>query len=350
MALQPTSPTTTHGVQNHTNATTCPTGENHEWIYTVIPLYILIITVLGIVLNLFVLMVFWLHKKACTVAEIYLSNLAAADLVLMACLPSWAVNVSNGFNWPFDQILCKVFNMGITMNVYCSIYFLVLVSIDRYVALVHTMSHERMRRPRNAKLGCVLVWGLGFLLSVHTLIFRDLKHDPGLNFTKCYLKYRNINEELLYEGMLTTFTFIIPIAIICYCTIKIIQALNNRLMQGLNSQKVEHKATTLVLAVLLAFLICWVPFRLLKIVELLIKANVLQACIIIKVQSISLQFFVYLAFFNSVLNPILYVIVGKNFRKRAKELFTQWSNKRTSTLTINSTRSNLLRSFKLVSS
>lgn len=207
-----------------------------------------------------------------------------------------------------------------------------------------------MRRPRNAKLGCVLVWGLGFLLSVHTLIFRDLKHDPGLNFTKCYLKYRNINEELLYEGMLTTFTFIIPIAIICYCTIKIIQALNNRLMQGLNSQKVEHKATTLVLAVLLAFLICWVPFRLLKIVELLIKANVLQACIIIKVQSISLQFFVYLAFFNSVLNPILYVIVGKNFRKRAKELFTQWSNKRTSTLTINSTRSNLLRSFKLVSS
>lgn len=101
--------------KNNTNGTNCSQIETEEWINTVVPVYILIISALGFVLNVFVL----IHKKPCTVAEIYLSNLAAADLLLL------------------------VVNPGINMNTYCSIYFFVLVSIDRYVAVVHTMSHNR---------------------------------------------------------------------------------------------------------------------------------------------------------------------------------------------------------------
>nr|XP_013876381.1 PREDICTED: B2 bradykinin receptor-like [Austrofundulus limnaeus] len=80
-------------------------------------------------------MVFCLHKKACTTPEIYLSNMAAADLVLVSFLPFWAVFVSNHFHWTFGDAMCKIINMIIIMNSFCSIYFLVLVSIDRYLAL-----------------------------------------------------------------------------------------------------------------------------------------------------------------------------------------------------------------------
>ncbi|GLD73629.1 B2 bradykinin receptor-like isoform X1 [Lates japonicus] len=277
-------------------------------------------------------MVFCLHKKACTVAEIYLSNLAAADLVLVSCLPFWAVSAAKKFNWPFGGSLCKLVNISITMNVCCSIYFLVLVSIDRYMALVHPLSHERLRRPKFAKLGCLLVWALGLLLSVPTLIYREVKYFPDINTTVCYLNYPNTTVQLLCEGTLSTLSFIIPISIISFCTFKIIQALNNRLMDGSNSQKKEQKATTLVLAVLVAFLICWVPFHLVKIIEWLIRAEVLRRCKLGTVIEICKQIFTYLAFFNSVLNPILYVIVGKNFRRKVKELFKQWSRKRTATL------------------
>ncbi|XP_044023011.1 B2 bradykinin receptor-like [Siniperca chuatsi] len=349
MALLPTSvpanfsTTVIYGDQNHTNHV-CSEGESEEWIYTVIPVYILLITVLGIIFNVFVLMVFCLHKKACTVAEIYLSNLAAADLVLMVCLPFWAVNASKRFNWPFGLFLCKVNNLCIKMNAYCSIYFLVLVSLDRYVAVVHTMSLERIRRSKYAKLGCVLVWGLGLLLSVPTFIYRELKHNSQ-SHALCYINTTN-TEYLLTEGILTVFSFIIPISIISYCTVKIIQALNNRFLERVNSQKMEHKATTLVLAVLLAFLICWVPFHLGRIVELLVRAEVLGGCSLINGIKICNQIFTYLAFFNSVLNPILYVIVGKNFRNKVWEVFKQWSIKRTATLNITSMRSTLSRSLK----
>ncbi|XP_068574055.1 B2 bradykinin receptor-like [Cebidichthys violaceus] len=335
-----------YGEQNNTNNTTCPNAELKEWHITVLPVYILFITVLGIVLNVFVLMVFCLHKKACTMAEIYLSNMAAADLLLMTFLPFWAVYVANKFDWTFGNPLCRLVTLSITMNAYCSIYFLVLISIDRYVALVHPLSHEGMRRPKYAKLGCLLVWCFGLFLSVPTLVYREVENSTYSNSTVCHLKYPTLTENCLFTVMLTTIGFIIPLSIISFCTFRIIQVLKNRLIVGLNTKKWEQKATTLMLAVLLAFMICWVPFHLVKIVLLLLHAKVLTDCTIITIIYTCANIFMYFAFFNSVLNPILYVIVGKNFRKKVRELFKQWSINRTTTLSTTSTRSKMSRSVK----
>ncbi|XP_032356600.1 B2 bradykinin receptor isoform X3 [Etheostoma spectabile] len=77
------STVSTLGDQSNTT-NKCPPAEFKDWHSSVVPACMLLTSVLGIVMNLFVLMVFCFHKKACTVAEIYLSNLAAADLFLMA--------------------------------------------------------------------------------------------------------------------------------------------------------------------------------------------------------------------------------------------------------------------------
>ncbi|XP_074517416.1 B2 bradykinin receptor-like [Sebastes fasciatus] len=335
MTLQPTSvpdfnTTALYGDQNNTNGTDCPDMYDWEWLYIGQPVYILLIAVLGIMFNVFVLMVFCFHKKACTVAEIYLSNLAAADLVLVSCLPFWAVYVYNRFNWPFGWFLCKVVSMGIKMNAYSSIYFLILVSVDRYVALVHPLSHGRMRRPKYAKLGCLLMWGFGLLLSVPTFVFREVDNRSG-NITQCSLDYPNHTVQLVFDGMLFVFGLIIPISIISFCTVKILQALKIHTIERFNAERTEQKATTLMLAVLLAFLICWVPFHVVTMLNVLVRADVLGGCHLKFVLTICTQFFVYLAFFNSVLNPVLYVIVGKNFRKKVCELFKQWRIMKTAT-------------------
>lgn len=346
MALLPTSNPanfTTAALSGDPNSTLqCPEAEKKEWHYTVLPVYILLITVLGMVLNAFVLIVFCFHKKACTVAEIYLSNMAIADLVLMTCLPFWAVYAIKRFNWPFAIPLCRLVTLSINMNAYCSIYFLVLIGVDRYLALVHPLSHERMRRPKCAKLACVLVWGFGLLLGVPTLYYREVEYIPKLNATVCYLKYPTVPVQLVFDVILMMFGFIIPVSIISYCTFKIIKALQNRSIEGLNTKQTEQKATTLMLAVLLAFMICWVPFYLVKIPHTLIQAGLLTACNARSIVNTCSHVFMYFAFFNSVLNPILYVIVGKNFQKKVRELFKQGHFDRSTSYT----RSNLTRSFK----
>ncbi|KAM7403254.1 hypothetical protein PAMA_003939 [Pampus argenteus] len=306
-----------------------------------IVIYILIIVVLGVVFNIFVLTVFCMHKKPCTVAEIYLSNLAVADLMLVSFLPFWAVNILHNFNWPFGTVVCKLVNMGINMNGYCSIYLIVMVSMDRYVALVHPLSQDRFRRPKYAKMCCLLLWAFSLLMNIPIILYRKVEYNPYFNATFCFMKYPDRNVHLLCVAILSTFTFLIPISIISYCTFKIIKSLNNRLVVGHNA---EHKPTTLVLAVLLAFLICWLPFHVFKIPYELVSARILKDPLCVHVLTNASQISLYLAFFNSVVNPVLYVIVGKNFRKKIWEVFTQRPFRKPSTITLTTNHTNMSRS------
>ncbi|KAL7862230.1 hypothetical protein SRHO_G00136710 [Serrasalmus rhombeus] len=344
--METEAPATTPSIfpTNVTNNSQCNDSEAWDWLYTMQPVYMFVICVLGIVGNVFVLLVFCLHKKACTVAEIYLGNLAAADLLLMCCLPFWAINVANGFEWQFGSLMCRLVNTGIKMNMYCSIYFLVLVSVDRFVALVHAMSHGRMRRPWYAKLSCLAMWSLGVLLSIPTLNFRTVDYVPEFNVTACILNYPSYGVEVACDILLILLGFIIPVCIISYCTWKIIQALQRQVMDRFNAVNTERKATVLVLVVLLAFLLCWVPFHLVTVLDLLVRFHVLSGCTLQTGLDICNQIFTYLALSNSVLNPILYVIVGKNFRKKVKELLEQMTNQ--GTKLTGSTRSHLSSTLK----
>uniref|UniRef100_A0A673C759 Bradykinin receptor B2 n=1 Tax=Sphaeramia orbicularis TaxID=375764 RepID=A0A673C759_9TELE len=306
----------------------CPETETDQMIYTVVPVYVLIISVLGIVLNILVLLVFWLHKKACTVPEIYLSNMAAADLLLMCFMPFWAVTIANKYNWFFGPHMCRLVNLCIVVNATCSIYFLVLVSIDRFLALAHPLIRSR----KCAQLGCVLVWCFGLILGIPTLICRKVKDYPETNSSECSF---GCSPNVFYtnEGLQTVFGFIIPVAIISCCTVKIIQALKNRPVEGARIQKVEHKATFLVLVVLVAFLICWVPFHIMRMIEIFLRTGIIpgnSSCEVVRVFDICMHTFNYFAFFNSVLNPILYVIVGKNFRTKMREVSKRYTETKSS--------------------
>ncbi|XP_033844403.1 B2 bradykinin receptor [Periophthalmus magnuspinnatus] len=326
------------------NDSDCPDAISWDIFYSSLHIYIFIISALGIFLNIFVLLVFSLHKKPCTVAEIYLSNLAAADLILVSCLPFWAINIYNNYQWPFGSFMCKVVNLGIKMNNLCSIYFLVLVSIDRYIALVHAMSYGRMRRPKYAKIGCLIVWIFGLILESPVLIFRKVEYIPDYDVTACIIDYPSVEFSQFCDIMLTIISFLIPICIIAYCTLRIIQALSNKSMDRFHTERTEKKATTLILAVLGAFLICWVPFHLISILDVLCRAKVILDCFTSNVVEFCNQIFTYLAFFNSVLNPVLYVLVGKNFRKKMSEVFHQWEIVRP--VTSDSTRSHLSSTLK----
>lgn len=78
--------------------------------------------------------------------------------------------------------------------------------------------------------------------------------------------------------------FVIPHLSIALCTVKIVRALKERPRKGVRN----HKKAMLVLAVLLAFMICWLTYQVLKIGA---HDN--------------------FGFFNSDLNPVLYVIAGR---------------------------------------
>ncbi|XP_012646496.1 B2 bradykinin receptor [Microcebus murinus] len=293
-----------------------------SWLNAIQAPFLWVVFVLAALENIFVLSVFCLHKSSCSVAEIYLGNLAAADLILACGLPFWAVTIANNFDWLFGEALCRVVNTMIYMNLYSSICFLMLVSIDRYLALVKTMSMGRMRGVRWAKLYSLVIWGCTLLLSSPMLVFRTMRdyRDEGYNVTACVISYPSRTWVVFTNVLLNSVGFLLPLSIITFCTVQIMQVLRNNEMQKFKEIQTERKAMALVLAVLLLFVVCWLPFQVSTFLDTLQRLGVLSSCWDEHIIDILTQVSSYVAYINSCLNPLVYVIVGKRFRKKSREV------------------------------
>ncbi|KAG7316243.1 hypothetical protein KOW79_019784 [Hemibagrus wyckioides] len=295
-----------------------------DWISSLQPWWLSVISISGLLGNGLVLMVFCLQRNSCSVADVYLGNLAMANLLMVLCLPFWAVTIAQDYEWSFGQMLCKLINTAISMNYFCSILFLVLVSMDRYLALARTMSRSRLRRSSWAKRICLGIWIFGFLVSVPSLLFRGVRYLPDLDIHACYLMYphpgwrvqRNLSSNML--------GYAIPLPIIAFCTYHTVKALKNSDLRFIPGVRTEKRATRLVLTVLAVFLFCWTPHQVVRLLDTLDYYQLTpRGCLFGHVLDISEQCSTYLAYADSAINPFLYAVVGKHFRKRAKCVFKQ---------------------------
>lgn len=305
--------------------------DSTEWqmIRTIIPPYIFVLSLSGLLLNSFVLAVFVAHKERLTVAEVYLSNLALADFLLLLGLPFWAIYILNGFNWPYGDALCKLINSNMVINFYTSTYTLVMISIDRYLALVKTMKARWLRRTLYAKVMCFVLWLLGLLLSLPTIIHRKVKFIEEYNTTSCVLDYTHESSwKLSHQILINMLGFVLPLIVIVFSSWNIIKALARRTESSAFHDFNDRKATVLVYAVTLLFLLCWGPFQVFTFLDTLCDVKVLDRQIWSHTVSVGDQVSAYLAFLNSVLNPLLYVFSGQYFRRKVSAIYRRARHQR----------------------
>ncbi|XP_077322907.1 B2 bradykinin receptor-like [Lithobates pipiens] len=317
---EPVTPLTMPGNSTLSNKS-CLTIEGFLWLFEYQPVYMWFIFILGFIENAFVISVFLLHKSRCTVAEIYLGNMAAADLVFVSGLPFWAISISRGFSWQFGDFLCVAVNTVIILNLFASIYFLLMVSIDRYLALVKTMSVGRMRRPWWAKVICAMIWTFAVVVSLPKIIFRKVDFVSEFNITACIIKPPSNEWILVNNIILNVIGFLIPVIVIGFCSFQIVNVLRNNTMQKFKEINNEKRATLLVLSVLLVFIACWLPFQISTFIDTLLQLKVFDECSVKQPNEVFNQISTYIGFSNSCINPLLYVIVGNNFRKKALEVY-----------------------------
>ncbi|XP_009482659.1 B1 bradykinin receptor [Pelecanus crispus] len=316
--------------ENKSNSTICP--DLNDWweiVYCIVPKCINTICVIGMLGNVFVLFTYSLHKDPLKTAEIYLMNLAVADLVFLTCLPFWAENIRNEFNWPFGNLLCRSTSASISLNTFTSIYLLVAVSVDRYLSFVHTLSHRGIRSKTMAKQICLLTWFFSTLLSIPTFTFRTVKHFPQWNISACTLDFPNLSWVTAERLVLNTVGFALPSTAIIFLNLSIIHSLKKqaRERRALRTESCkEHKgtkATRLIFMVVLMFLLCWTPYHFFVFLNVLHRTEVIKGCFWDELLNFGEQFSYTLATTNSCINPVIYVFFGKCFRQKALEVFSQ---------------------------
>ncbi|NWR34806.1 BKRB1 protein, partial [Tachuris rubrigastra] len=317
--------------ENRSNLTICP--DQDDWwnmVYYIVPKYLNTVCAIGMLGNVFVLFIYSLHKGPLKIAEIYLMNLAVADLIFLMGLPFWAENIRNEFNWPFGSFVCRSNSASMGLNMYTSIYLLVAVSVDRYLTLVHTLNHRGIRSKAIAKGICLFIWFFGILLSVPVFMFRTVKHYPLWNISACTLDFPSSSWETAQSLVFNIVGFVLPSTAIIFLNFSTIRSLQKKARErrALRTKVCKGhkgtKATRLILTVVLTFLFCWAPHHFFVFLSTLHRTEVIKGCFWEELINFGEQFAYMLATINSCINPVIYVFVGKYFRQKALEVFSQF--------------------------
>ncbi|KAM9851244.1 chemerin-like receptor 2 [Aulostomus maculatus] len=174
--------------------------------------------VLGLIGNGIVIWVTGCESKK-TVNHVWLLNLAMADFVFVLFLPFYIDYILRDFNWIFGVEMCKINSFVSVMNMFASVLFVTVLSIDRYVSLVHLNWSQRYRTVARAWGICGCIWVLAAALSCPALIFRDTMrlHDKVVCFNNFHPHdgHAAAVRHIIVVVIRTTVGFLLPFTAIC---------------------------------------------------------------------------------------------------------------------------------------
>ncbi|XP_062440684.1 type-2 angiotensin II receptor [Rhea pennata] len=299
----------------------CPLTSS-DYQFSLIPVLFSIVFILGLVGNSVVVAVLCRQSGPKTVANIYIFNLAMADLLCLVTLPFWATYYAHGYNWLFGSLMCKISSSVLCLNMFASIFFITCMSLDRYHAIVHPIRSQR-RTLQQAYVIALVVWSLACFSSLPTFYFRDTHYIKSLGVNACIMAFPHENYAKWSVGtafLKNTVGFFIPLIVITTCYIWIRRHLLKAQEFGKNKQK-RDKVLKLVAAVVVAFLICWLPFHILTFLDALAHMDIINDCAVTSIIDTALPFGICLAFANSCVNPLLYCFIGNQFQEKLHHLF-----------------------------
>lgn len=274
-----------------------------------VAVFYFIVVILSLAGNLVVILVISYDKAQRSSTDIYLLNLAIADLLLAITLPFWAVyNISQ---WVFGGFMCKAISVLQEVNFYSGILLLACISVDRYLAIVHA-TEAISQKGYLVKFVCLGVWILAALLSLPILLFRSVFRNAQDGQLMCY-EFLDASEtdkwRITTRFLRHILGFFIPLIIMLFCygfTLKTILQIKS---------KQRQRAMKVIFVVVLAFLICWLPNNITVFVDTLMRSQIInETCNLRAEIDTALPVTQMLGFSHSCINPILYAFIGRKFR------------------------------------
>lgn len=315
-------------------------------VQTVLISIILLAVILGTIIgNILVCVAVCLVRKLRRPCNYLLVSLAVSDLCVAVLVMPTALMYEVLDEWRFGRFFCDVWVSFDVLSCTASILNLCAISVDRFWAITKPLEYGVKRTPRRMMLCVALVWLGAACISLPPLLILGNEHyiiHDGQEIPACV-----VCQNFGYQIYATFGSFYIPLAVMLFVYYQIFKAARRivrdekraqtRLEGALNGvpqqtqekpvnaigsphQKKDHrlrfqlakerKASTTLGIIMGLFTICWLPFFILALVRPITGEEY---------KTLS-SIFLWLGYANSLLNPIIYATLNRDFRKPFQEI------------------------------
>ncbi|XP_034400791.1 C3a anaphylatoxin chemotactic receptor-like [Cyclopterus lumpus] len=262
--------------------------------------------VIGITGNSLVIWVAGFKLKP-KVTNVWLVNLAIADLIFCFTRVFSLAKKLLFDDWPFGVFVCKFNGFFKYANMFCSVFLLAVISLDRALCIWRPVFTKRRRTLWAARAVAVCVWSAAAVFSAPYFVYRQVYRKN--NLTKCSLEVKEPDgasgAKLALYSIRFLCGFLLPFAGILVCYV----------LAGIGIRRTRLVGKTRPLRILaslvVAFFLCWAPYHCLLLVKMVDSKNA--------VAKIWHPLARGVAYFNSCVNPLLYFCMGLDVRGRFRQ-------------------------------
>ncbi|CAH1263283.1 SSTR2 [Branchiostoma lanceolatum] len=305
------------------------------------------ISAVGMLANLLILFIVARYPAMRTACNVYVANLAATDFAfcLLALIQSIVAIAEppykvwerySGFSLTYVRS-CDVSRVILIFLASTSIMLLTVIAVERHGAITNPLRSRQHSTVKHTGRTCAVVWMVAALTAVIDTIARNVVTNDwtftsaSLHSESCViLKLESSGASHPFFVMVLLFflfIYVLPSCIIIPLYVRILVKVRQSRRLTMRDTRSDDQAFLMVFVVTVFFLVTWLPFHIISFLIHSIDPKTNNDIIGVHV---ALSF----AVFNSVANPFLYALLGRNFRDQLKKMFCCKQNAR---LTIQAT-------------